>query len=825
MRGSAVLENTYRFAVALSIILCAGCAEFSAPMGSRRPREATVSVPPVETPARPSGRTWLICAGFPSPSRSGTEEALAEDFLAAVGGEATVRPTEGQVITNGTQKLEWFRHEAQGCAIDLRTLMSGRDPSNRLESVVAYAYTTVESDASGESVLGIGSDDGVRVWLNGRLVHDNPVRRGCKENEDLFPVRYRYGTNHVLLKIEQGNGGWGFAFNSFDAANLHAEAEVDLHHLRMRVTLLGPASVANCRADILSGETRLAIARFVPDDNGMTATAVTQLPLPARGERYEDADVRFNGRHAATLTFPEADRKRAEAFAWTTPIAQPAVFSGNTFPDIAFERPLWVRELIGPYSTKTTFYDAEYNEVTKPGKPGRYGAVVKIHTDNGRAYRRFVTLYKLRSRLDWWRQKFETDIVFPPDLGIERRTVNCYRTSVTRFVSDRMKAAFTESPDGAVLLAGLDEAQKSGEEAEYYNEAHRRDRRWWIELKRRLYGWETKYDRMIARPRPLPTPTRLVREGLPAQAGMKPDFPEKLDAVLTEWAGDTDEPFAVCVVRHGVIAFHRAYGMHGDRPMRVDTKCWMASITKLLSGTLIMMLVDQGLMSLDDPVSNYLPATATNVKPILSIRHLYTHTDDLDEHIGVEYSDMGERIAYFLPLCRPASGYRYNGTGMELACKALEAVGGKTLADFFVEHLLEPLHCTNTDVDSASWSAYSTPLDMARIGQMLLQKGTYGNWRFFSEETFEQMLPRNLEYILGRPTAKEYGIGTTYFRNEGLGEGTFAHGAASAATFRIDPVNDLVVVMTRDRAGKNFNKYHQRFLDTIVEGIARDGGE
>jgi CubicO group peptidase (beta-lactamase class C family) len=257
--------------------------------------------------------------------------------------------------------------------------------------------------------------------------------------------------------------------------------------------------------------------------------------------------------------------------------------------------------------------------------------------------------------------------------------------------------------------------------------------------------------------------------------------------------------------------------------MTVDTPSWMASTSKMISGTCIMMLVDQGVISLDDPVETYLPALKTNPsKTPFTFRNLYTHTDGFEGHWGAWMNDMEERIALKVPYYEVGTFYRYNGTGMDLACKALEAVSGETLPDFYLHHLLKPLGCTDTFIGNACSDGRSTPLDMAKIGQMLLQKGAYGEKRFFSEKTFEQMLPRNLEYILGKKTPVEYGIGTTYFSDEGLGEGTFAHGAASAAATRIDAENDLVISMTRNAAGKNFGKYHPRFINTIIEGMVKE---
>src|SRR4029078_11324243 len=80
---------------------------------------------------------------------------------------------------------------------------------------------------------------------------------------------------------------------------------------------------------------------------------------------------------------------------------------------------------------------------------------------------------------------------------------------------------------------------------------------------------------------------------------------EKIDAVLTEWAKDDDQAFAVCIVRNGVIVLHKAYGTRDDKPMTVDTPSWMASITKPMSSSLVLMLADRGLLKLDGSLGTY----------------------------------------------------------------------------------------------------------------------------------------------------------------------------------------------------------------------------
>jgi CubicO group peptidase (beta-lactamase class C family) len=171
-----------------------------------------------------------------------------------------------------------------------------------------------------------------------------------------------------------------------------------------------------------------------------------------------------------------------------------------------------------------------------------------------------------------------------------------------------------------------------------------------------------------------------------------------------------------------------------------------------------------------------------------------------------------------LPLLKVGREYRYNGTGMELTCKALEAISGETLPQFYKSHLLAPLGCENTDIGSASHDAHSVPLEMAKIGQMLMQKGAYGDKRFFSEATFEQMLPKPV-IVGGEPGSQQYGVGTVWTGQDGLSESTFSHGAASSATMWMDPANELVIIMTRNDAGDNFYQYHTRFAQLVVDSM------
>jgi alpha-galactosidase len=78
------------------------------------------------------------------------------------------------------------------------------------EFSIAYGYAEVESVHAREAVLRCGSDDGIRIWLNGKLVHSNEIARGYAPDADEVPVYLKAGVNRILVKIDNYAGGWGF---------------------------------------------------------------------------------------------------------------------------------------------------------------------------------------------------------------------------------------------------------------------------------------------------------------------------------------------------------------------------------------------------------------------------------------------------------------------------------------------------------------------------------------------------------------------------------------------------------------------------------------
>ena len=93
---------------------------------------------------------------------------------------------------------------------------------------VAYAYTTLVSDADREVQFCAGSDDGLVVWVNGTEAWRNDASRACVPDDDRFAVKLTKGANRVLLKITQGGGGWAYCLRVTDRFGLPLPAGLSI---------------------------------------------------------------------------------------------------------------------------------------------------------------------------------------------------------------------------------------------------------------------------------------------------------------------------------------------------------------------------------------------------------------------------------------------------------------------------------------------------------------------------------------------------------------------------------------------------------------------
>jgi alpha-galactosidase len=109
------------------------------------------------------------------------------------------------VLTSGEHTDGWKTVEA-----DKRGMVNLGRELGRHDYSIAYAYTEIESIHAREAVLKCGSDDGIKIWLNGKVILDVDKARNYTEKEDSAVIYLAEGTNKLLVKITNHIHGWSF---------------------------------------------------------------------------------------------------------------------------------------------------------------------------------------------------------------------------------------------------------------------------------------------------------------------------------------------------------------------------------------------------------------------------------------------------------------------------------------------------------------------------------------------------------------------------------------------------------------------------------------
>lgn len=102
------------------------------------------------------------------------------------------------------KNLQWFQYNSGSDIIDFDSIFKKADYAS------AYALKEIKATADHTAYLALGSDDAVKVWLNGKLVHNMMTARGLVPDDDLIPLQLLKGNNQLIIKVQDVEGGWGF---------------------------------------------------------------------------------------------------------------------------------------------------------------------------------------------------------------------------------------------------------------------------------------------------------------------------------------------------------------------------------------------------------------------------------------------------------------------------------------------------------------------------------------------------------------------------------------------------------------------------------------
>ena len=493
-------------------------------------------------------------------------------------------------------------------------------------------------------------------------------------------------------------------------------------------------------------------------------------------------------------------------------------FRPGRFPTLVFETPQLVKKhLGGSYRIKTRWFDTDLVEVHYPKSSGRYAYYAEIEGANGTVLKKSATLFCSED----WRGQFQrlnSRMDYIAVNGIPPKTWEGHKRAIGEYTGSIMQSSIMLQKKGSVLLAFADEVTKKNLTPSSSTTPLTVDGDYHASLKQKILGVENKYPKLegpVTTRESSPVLSKLSAAEIAQYEGMRTELIE----AGNQWMENGGNPFDILVAWKSKIIFHGSFGEDNYGKFTTETPTEIASITKLLTGVLFAQFVDQGIIGIDDPVGLYLPEFPVTGPNAVTLRHCFTHTSGFYGHAlfdGIHNPWLENTLAQVIKGETAGKKHQYNGMGYDLAGKVMEVVTGKSIVRLFREHLYDPLEMNDTVHDwDLGFSCQSTSYDLAKVGQLLLNGGSYGNLRFFSPETHEKILPKDLNQFYPGVT-KKWGIGINYQDfNKQISDNVIGHGSATSNTFWIEPDHELVITQTRRRGSRNFGPNFKNVIAVI----------
>ena len=168
----------------------------------------------------------------------------------------------------------------------------------------------------------------------------------------------------------------------------------------------------------------------------------------------------------------------------------------------------------------------------------------------------------------------------------------------------------------------------------------------------------------------------------------------------------------VLVARGDTVLFRQVYGMadhRAGRPLALDSRFRLASVSKQFTAAAIMKLQDDGVLSVDDPVCRWIQPCPEAWQPV-RLRHLLSHTSGIPDLMarpqwGVRrvtpatLAELTEDSKAFRLQFPPGTKVRYDNAGFNLAAAVVEAASGRSFADYLQITFFDPLGTSDTGLD------------------------------------------------------------------------------------------------------------------------------
>ncbi|QDT37544.1 serine hydrolase domain-containing protein [Stratiformator vulcanicus] len=346
-----------------------------------------------------------------------------------------------------------------------------------------------------------------------------------------------------------------------------------------------------------------------------------------------------------------------------------------------------------------------------------------------------------------------------------------------------------------------------------------------------------------------------------------------IEAVLSDAIAEGEAVGMVALVADGADVIHLSSagraGISAEEPLATDALFAIASMTKPIASTAVMMLVDEGRLSLDDPVSDYIPefgkmrlkdgSTPDNV---MTVRHLLTHTSGLggDQRTEETLEKTAQVIAQRPLLFEPGTKWNYS-PGITVAGRIVEIVAEQPFENFLKDRLFVPLQMKDAtffptqaqrdrmaelygrnasgELEPAEYWIWKeepnraanpsaglvcSAADLHRFYAMILNGGEWDGRRYLSEKSVALMTSlRTGEITTGFTPGCGWGLGWCVIREpqgvtRSLSVGSYGHGGALGTHGTVDPQRGRIYILLMQRKSMPVDSADLRgeFLDAAA---------
>jgi CubicO group peptidase (beta-lactamase class C family) len=303
-------------------------------------------------------------------------------------------------------------------------------------------------------------------------------------------------------------------------------------------------------------------------------------------------------------------------------------------------------------------------------------------------------------------------------------------------------------------------------------------------------------------------------------------------------------------------------------PLKDDSIFLIASITKPIVAMGIMKLVEQGELLLSERVHRLIPEFGNSGKYQITVRHLLTHTSGLPDMLtnNIELRQKHSPLIEFVKETSKADRFfeaghasRYQSMGFAVLGQIILNITGKSCSDFLRDEFFSPLEMNDTELGApdlwyvgdnpiinrvaqssppvefgdcedwgwnskywqqlgAPWGGlFTTPVDLARYSQMMLQKGTLNQTRVLGQATIETSTRNHLPGIKNLPEEEQrlfpWGLGwrmswpgSSWNMGDLLSPSTYGHWGATGTVLWIDPEKDaFAIVLTTQPSPRSYD--------------------